>query len=440
MLTTPTPAASGGAKWVGVFRRIIRGMAQTILSSPPSPESQLAAASGLFRERFGHAATHGASAPGRVNLIGEHTDYNDGFVLPMAIERRTVVVAARRPEGLDVEPGDVDAIGPATARVVSQGVEGAAIFGVTDDLKPGAPKWGNYIRGVVAGMMDEGIDVGGFDMAIVSSVDRGGGLSSSAALEVAAATALEAVTGTRLDPVRKALICQQAEHEFAGVPCGIMDQFISTMGKKGHALLIDCLSHEATPVPMNDEDVVVLVVNTHVEHELSGGEYAQRRQACAYVSKELSVQSLRYVDMDMLNAARASLDDVEYQRARHVISENERTLAAAEAMRRGDWRRMGELMFESHASLRDDYQVSCDELDVLVSLAEERRGAGGVYGSRMTGGGFGGCTVTLLRADAAEDIAKHMVEGYRERTGIAASAFVTRAASGSEEWATDAHG
>ncbi len=405
-------------------------MARSVLSDAPPLEAQVERVRTLFRERFGHEATHAASAPGRVNLIGEHTDYNDGYVLPMAIERRTVVALARRPAGLDVEPGGVDAIGPTTARVVSEGMDGLAVFAVSDELKPGVPRWANYVRGVVVGLIGEGVDVGGFDMAVTSSVDRGGGLSSSAALEVSVATALEAITGKRLDPVRKPLICQQAEHQFAGVPCGIMDQFISSMGQKGHALLIDCLTHETRAVPLADPGVAVLVVNTHVEHELAGGEYAQRRQACGYVSKELSVQSLRYVDMDALDAARMSLDDVEYRRARHVISENERTLVAAEAMAGSQWGRMGELMFDSHASLRDDYQVSCKELDVLVELAAGHRGEGGVYGSRMTGGGFGGCTVTLLRAEAAEGVAASMLAGYRERTGIEATAFVTRAAGG----------
>jgi galactokinase len=379
---------------------------------------QVRVASERFALRFGRKPKFAAAAPGRVNLIGEHTDYNDGFVLPMAIERQTVVVA-------DLAPGGA-------ARVASTGQAALAQFAVNGSIAPGEPRWANYVKGVVAGCLAEGLDPGGFEALVDSTVPLGGGLSSSAALEVATATLLEALTAKRIDPVRKALLCQQAEHKFAGVPCGIMDQFIAALGKEGHAMLLDCRAHTTRMVPLADPAVSVLIANTNVKHELTGGEYAQRRSQCEQAARSLGVKSLRDASLAQLQEARGSLDALAFRRARHVIGEIARTTRAADAMVAGDWALVGELMFESHESLREDFEVSCPELDLMVTLAREFAPQRGVYGSRMTGGGFGGCTVTLLATDAVKAVSRHLHDRYKAQTGIEPLVFATRPAGGAQ--------
>ena len=359
------------------------------------------------------------AAPGRVNVIGEHTDYNDGFVLPMAIERYAVMAADKSAGGRntiqirdtvkDVEPVMIDMSVPA---------------------KPGTPKWGNYPRGVIAGFQARGIQPTGLDVLLHSTVPLGGGLSSSAALEVCTATLVEAVTGKKFDPVEKALLCQQAEHEFAGVPCGIMDQFISVMGRENHLLLLDCRSRQTELVPMNDPSVALLIVNTNVKHELGSGEYAKRRAQCEAAAKILGVPSLRDADPGALEAAKNRMAEVVYRRARHVIGEIERTLHAAEGIRASNWPTVGNLMYASHTSLRDDYEVSCAELDAVVDIAEAIGVKGGVFGCRMTGGGFGGCAVALVKTGAVEAISKKITADYKGQTGIEATLFVSRPAAG----------
>uniref|UniRef100_A0A8C7E7P5 Galactokinase n=1 Tax=Naja naja TaxID=35670 RepID=A0A8C7E7P5_NAJNA len=327
------------------------------------------------------------SAPGRVNLIGEHTDYNQGFVLPMAIQMRTVVVGSPREDGIiSITTTAEEAEEPKTVQL-SVPREGVS-------LKPGEPCWANYVKGLSTGPLP------GFDVVIESNVPIGGGLSSSASLEVAMYTFLQ-----QLSPVTKALVCQKAEHTFAMMPCGIMDQFISAMGKEGHALLIDCRSLETRLVPLTDPDLVVLITNSNVRHTLTGSEYPTRRRQCEEAAKLLGKASLREASMSDLEESRSLLNKEMYRRARHVIGEIERTSRAAEALEAKDYKRFGELMVESHNSLRDDYEVSCPELDELVAAAME---VPGVYGSRMTGGGFGGCTVTLLESGAAEKVLKHI--------------------------------
>jgi galactokinase len=369
-----------------------------------------------FRSFFGGPATHVAAAPGRVNLIGEHTDYNDGFVLPMAIERKTVIAARRRDDQ--------------RVRIMSTGVEGVAEFDIESDITPGEPAWANYVKGAIAGCMEFGLSPGGFDALIHSTVPVGGGLSSSASIEVATATLIEALTGKSIDPVQKALLCQKAEHDFAGMPCGIMDQFISTMGREGSALLIDCRSHKTKLVPMDGPDIEVLIINSNIEHELVDGEYAKRRAQCESAAQTMKIASLRDATMERLESVKTQLDDVIYRRARHVIRDNERTLITAQALESHDWKKVGANMFESHASLRDDFEVSTPELDLLVDLAAQRHPTGGVIGSRMTGGGFGGCTVTLVHADQAQDVIEFICKSYRKQTGTDAIAFTTRPAEG----------
>ncbi len=359
-----------------------------------------------------------AAAPGRVNVIGEHTDYNDGFVFPMAIERYTVIAGAPATSG-------------STVRLRSTAGETPATIDLSQPLAPAKKgSWFNYPLGVLVGFQSRGGKIAAFDALIHSTVPVGGGLSSSAALEVSTATLLETMTGQKLDPVDKALLCQKAEHEYAGMPCGIMDQFISVMGKADHLLLLDCRSRKTDLVPMTDPSVALLITNTNVKHELTGGEYAKRRAQCEAAAKILGVPSLRDANPEMLEGARGKMEEVVYRRARHVISEIERTLHAAEGVRASNWPTVGQLMYASHTSLRDDYEVSCPELDAIVEISLDLGPKGGVFGCRMTGGGFGGCTVALVESAKVTAISKRVAAEYERRTKIKPTLFVSRPAAG----------
>ena len=370
-----------------------------------------------FQKHYGRAPRWIVAAPGRVNVIGEHTDYNDGFVLPMAIERYAIMAA------------DV-AAAPGKISVYDTQFKQSALIEVTAPVSKGSPKWSNYIRGVLAGFQNRGVTLPALDVAFLSTVPLGGGLSSSAALEVCTATLIEAVTGKKIDPIEKALLAQKAEHDFAGVPCGIMDQFISALGREGHLLLLDCRTRKTELVPMSDPSVALLIINTNVKHELGSGEYAKRRAECEEAAKILGVKSLRDATPDQLEKAKGKLSEVVYRRARHVIGEIERTTHAAEGIRASNWPTVGVLMYASHAALRDDYEVSCKELDVVVDIAESIGLAGGVYGCRMTGGGFGGCCVALVKADAVDAITQKIAADYKAKTGIDAAIFASRPAAG----------
>jgi galactokinase len=386
--------------------------------SPPL-EEHAAAAERRFAEIFGSPPQWLAAAPGRVNLIGEHTDYNGGFVFPLAIERYTVIAARPgEPQGDD-----------ATVRAYSAMFEEMAEFSLKN-LQPKRRDWMSYLRGVFAGCAERGMTTGSLDLLVDSKVPLGGGLSSSAALEVATATLLEAVTGCTLEPVAKARLAQKAEHEYAGMPCGIMDQFSSTLGEAGRLLLIDCRSETAELVPLDDADVAVLIVNSNVKHELTGTEYADRRSQCFEAARRLGAEMLRDVTSEQLENEQAKLDLLLYRRARHVVTENERTLQAAAALQDRDWPQVGELMYASHASLRDDFEVSCPELDALVEIAQSIGRSGGVIGARMTGGGFGGSIVALVEAARVREIAERMSTAYKDRLGLAATPFVTKPARG----------
>jgi galactokinase len=370
-----------------------------------------------FQKHYGRPPRWIAAAPGRVNVIGEHTDYNDGFVLPMAIERYAVMAAD-------------EAAAPGKFSVYDIHFKESAVIDISGAVTKGEPKWSNYIRGVLAGFQQRGTKIPALDVGFMSTVPFGGGLSSSAALEICTATLLEAVTGRIIDPIEKALLAQKAEHEFAGVPCGIMDQFISALGREGHLLLLDCRTRKTELVPMSDPSVALLIVNTNVKHELGSGEYAKRRAQCEEAAKILGVKSLRDATADQLEAARDKMTDVVYRRARHVIGEIERTVYAAEGIRQSNWPTVGQLMYASHYALRDDYEVSCAELDAVVEIAEDIGQEGGVYGCRMTGGGFGGCCVALVKASAVKAITIRMADDYRSKTDIQAAIFSSRPASG----------
>jgi galactokinase len=334
-----------------------------------------------FAACFGRESEVVVSAPGRANLIGEHTDYNDGFVLPFAIARRTAVAARAR----------------ADRRVVVESalVSGRVEFDLDETIEPGEPRWGNYVRGVVAECLvlasDEGpLDVRGFDAWVDSDVPVGAGLSSSAALEVAVAGVVETLAGRPIDPAAKAALCRRAEHRFAGVPCGIMDQMASVLAGEDTLLFLDCrdVTWRIIALPA---DVEVVVVDSELAHDLGEGEFALRVEQCAAAARLLGVPSLR--DATREDLERLANDPLLLRRATHVLEENERVLAAVQAIQTNDWEQLGALLDASHASLRDLFDVSRPEMDVLVDDLKRR----GALGARMTGGGFGGCAVALVR-------------------------------------------
>ena len=369
-----------------------------------------------FRKKCQLDATHVVYAPGRVNLIGEHTDYNGGFVLPLAIELGVYVAARRRDDQ--------------RVRLWSAQQGDPAEFEIGPQLARGEPSWSNYVRGVFAGLGQAGVNVPGFEALISATLPAGGGLSSSAALEVAFATLGESLTGTTLDPVKKAHLCQKAEHEFAGTPCGIMDQFAVVFGKAGHLLLLDCQSLERQSVPMEGNDVSLLVINTMVKHELSDGGYKSRRDDCHEAARLLGVRELRDASPSLISDAQSKLPERLFRRARHVVTENARTLLAVEALRHGDWPTLGKLMYASHASLTTDFEVSCAELNAVVGAAQGLGIERGMYGCRMTGGGFGGCCVALVRSSQATEIEEEIRASFRAQTGIEPTIFATRPADG----------
>ena len=356
-------------------------------------------------------------APGRVNLIGEHTDYNDGYVMPIAIELYTWVAAGRRPDRI--------------LRVHS------LHFGETIELPldefAGPPRqhWSDYIRGVAAVLEASGQKLSGANLVIQGQLPLGGGLSSSASLEISTALALMWASNFELPPLEMVRACQRAEHEYAGTRCGMMDQFIITFGRLQHALMLDCRSLEYRLVPI-PEHARVVVANSMLRHELAAGEYNRRRADCEAGVRTLQrhlpgVRALRDVTPAELESHKSDLPDPVYRRSRHVVSENQRVLGAAEALQAGDLDRVGQFMFESHRSLRCNYEVSSAELDVLVELASACQG---VYGARMTGGGFGGCTVNLVRSDAVERLQAQIAEGYARATGIIPALYVCSVAEG----------
>jgi galactokinase len=348
-----------------------------------------------------------------VNLIGEHTDYNDGLVMPMAIQQGIILEVRRR----------------STRHALLQTDRGDA--GVTVDLAapilPERRDWSMYLEGVLAGYQALGWEIPGFDLSVSATLPTGSGLSSSAALEVGMATVVETLCGRALPLVEKALLCQQAEHVFAGVPCGIMDQFAVTFGKAGHAMMLDCRSKKIRYVPMSQNEVSVLIINSGVKHSLADGQYAERRAQCASAAALLGVKSLRDVSLADWQSRSAQLPLLEFQRAHHVITEHERTLGYVQALETGDWGAAGGLMYGSHASLSTNYAVSCEELDLLVTMAQEIQG---VHGCRMTGGGFGGCVVALIHSTAATGIMAEFRSRYLQATGMDAKMFLTQAADG----------
>jgi galactokinase len=360
-------------------------------------------------------------APGRVNLIGEHTDYNDGFVLPMAIDQQTVVAVSPRPDRI--------------LRVWSLNLNETADLNL-DVLGSGRRgNWLDYIEGTAAALAASGVSLIGADIAIQSDIALGGGLSSSAALEMSLGKALAAISNSPLDNRTLALAGQTAEHVHVGINSGIMDQFTSVHAIAGHAILLDCRSITAKPIPLNLKGHRIVVCNSRVKHSLASSEYNQRRRDCERGIEMMrsalpGIRALRDIDFSDFSKYKSVLPDSVLRCCRHVITENARTLKAADALQAGDIAEMGVLMSASHQSLRDDYLVSCPELDLLVESAESQPG---VLGARMTGGGFGGCTITLVKENAIEDFKENVASRYRAETGLNPDIFVVNASNGASE-------
>ena len=369
----------------------------------------------LFIERYGRRPSLIARAPGRVNIIGEHTDYNDGFVMPIATDLATWTAAATRDDRL--------------VRVYSEAMGAPAEFSLDELQRFGG--WVDYLQGVAWALAQEAVELRGLDAVVVSSVPPGSGVSSSAALEVSWALAMLTAAGVELEPKRLALLCQRAENEFVGMKCGVMDQLASVLGRDGHAILLDCrsLDHELVPVPA--EEVAVVVMDTGVPRSLVDSEYNIRRTQCEEAARALGVPALRDASLADLEAVRDKLDETTFRRARHVITENARVHEAAGAFAAGDFERVGELINASHFSLRDDYEVSCPELDLICEIARVQEGC---FGARLVGAGFGGCAMALVEADVVERFASAVKGEYDARSGRTSTIFAVRAAEGASAW------
>jgi galactokinase len=369
-----------------------------------------------FRARYG-VNPRVYRAPGRVNLIGEHTDYNDGFVMPAALGFYCWVAASPRQDRKLV--------------ISSEEFPGPIEVLLSSDAVRPTHTWSDYSIGVAAELEKAGFALTGANLLIHGEVPIGAGLSSSASIEVATGLALAAESGISIDRTRLACLCQRAENDFVGMRCGIMDQFISLYGRANHALMLDCRSLQFELVPIPDS-VRLVICNTGVKHELAGGEYNRRRQECEEAVRSLKkalpgIRALRDVSLEELKKHRGLLSEVVYKRAHHIVTENARVLNGMEALRAGDLRQFGVYMAESHQSLRDLFEVSCAELDLMVELANR---APGVFGARMTGGGFGGATINLVEESRAAAFAESVATGYQKETGIVPTIYICMPADG----------
>lgn len=357
-------------------------------------------------------------APGRVNLIGEHTDYNDGFVCPMAIDKHTTIVCTPRSDKV--------------IRMHSVTSNQTTEFSVESAVPREPPAWSLYPRGVAEALRQKKLLTHGMDALVYSTVPIGGGLSSSASFEIATGLALLTLNDTSMKPMELAMAGVWAEHNYPKMPCGIMDQTISVMGESGHALLLDCRSEAVKQVPLDDPALRIVIANSNVKHELVQGEYTARRHQCeaavAWLGKKIpGLKSLRDVTLHQLEDSRMGMDPTVYKRAHHVITEIQRTTEFAAALEKRDYERCGMLMVQSHVSLRDDYAVSAPELDTLVDTAT---GVPGVFGARMTGGGFGGCIVALTTDKVVEPLTQKLLADYKKKHQKIATIFATVASQG----------
>jgi galactokinase len=376
-----------------------------------------------FAELYGDADGVGlARAPGRVNIIGEHTDYNEGLVMPIAIGRDTL--AAFRPNG------------SREVRVFTLGRDESATFSLDEDAFPRQPNWVPYVAGMARVLRDEGAELVGVDMVLHTTLPVGGGLSSSAALLVSTGLAFLSAADAELPRRLLALLGQKAENLHVGMKCGIMDQYVALFAETGHAVEIDCRSVQHQLVPCDVSMGRFIVCDTGVRHELASSEYNRRREQCergASVAAEVltgeSVSALRDLTPEDLSALTDELDETTFRRVRHVVTENARVIEAANAMRQRNPISLGVLMDASHDSLRDDYEVSCAELDAMVDIAREQTG---LFGARMTGGGFGGCTVSLVDIEHVDAFCTNVAAAYQEKTGIAPQVYVCSPQQGAE--------
>jgi galactokinase len=366
-----------------------------------------------FTRNFDGAPDLIVRAPGRVNLIGEHTDYNDGFVLPMAIDYDIRIAARARPDR--------------TVRLYSADLDNHDTFSLDDVRRVGdKPTWADYVRGVADVLQRDGFRLRGMDAAISGNVPRAAGLSSSAAMELAAITAFRRLSALDLDPVRAALLGQRAENEFVGMRCGIMDQFISSLGKANHALLIDCrsLGYELVPMPAGAR---VVVTDSAIRRGLVDSAYNERRAQCEEGARLMGVKALRDVTVEMFEAHQARLPAVTARRCKHVVTEDQRTLDSVEALKRGDLAAFGKLMNASHASMRDWFEITTPDIDTLVEIQQNTPGC---FGARMTGGGFGGCTVAFVQDGAVQAVVEAIQAQYPARIGKTPRVYVCRATDG----------
>jgi len=376
----------------------------------------------MFNEAFGGEPEVTVEAPGRVNLIGGHTDYNDGFVFPIAIDRSVMICGRRRAD---------------RRLLMHQPAMGGSAEASLDRIeKDAAHPWANYILGVARELLDLGCALCGAELTVHGNVPIAAGLSSSAAMEVATATFFEALCGLAIDPVEVARLCQRAENSFVGMNCGILDQFVSKLSTQGHALMLDCRSLEYRHVPFDDPAVHVVIADTGVPRALIDSPYNTRRAECEQGARLLEtllgrpVKALRDVSLEAFRSVEAEMPDPLRSRCRHIITENARVLDAVAALDRGDLKRLGALLNESHVSLRDDYDVSADALNLMTDLL---RGLDGALGARMTGAGFGGCAMGLLHGldeKNVDDGCARVAARYRERAGLQPNLFTTRAAAG----------
>lgn len=366
-----------------------------------------------FKTHYGYSAELVIQAPGRVNLIGEHTDYNDGFVLPCAINYSTFIASKKRTDH--------------QVNVIAIDFDGKDSFELNKPIDKSEQGWANYVRGVFKYVQEAYPDFGGMDLIIHGNVPLGAGLSSSAALEVSIATTIKTLYNLPIAPKDLAKICQKAENKFVGMNCGIMDQFISTLGEKNHALLVDCRSLETQSISM-PTNLSVVIINSNVKHGLVDSEYNLRRQQCEEAAQILNVPKLRDATIEMLEQHKAKLSDVVYRRAKHIITENTRTLEAAKALSENNITKMGELMQAGHLSMKDDFEITAPAVDTLVDIVKSVLGNKG--GVRMTGGGFGGCVVALAPHDKVEPIRQAVEKEYKAQTGLKESFYICHAMDG----------
>jgi galactokinase len=373
-----------------------------------------------FKDTFNTAPTHVFQAPGRVNLIGEHTDYNDGFVLPCAINFQTSVAARPRQD---------DQVHMVAADYESE----EDTFTLHHPIAHHQTKlWANYIRGVFQGFQERNLKLSGLDLAVSGNIPQGAGLSSSAALEVAIGWALNTLSNLNLSPTDIALIGEKAENDFVGTKCGIMDQLISANGKEGHALLIDCRSLETKQISIPGE-MALVVIDSNVKRGLVESLYNDRRKECETAATLLNVKALRDIDEETFKTKEDELPPLIAKRARHVISENARTLEAAAALKDANLKALGHLMAASHLSMRNDFEITVPPIDALVGIAQNAIGSNG--GARMTGGGFGGCVIALAPRSEVAAIKEAVLHNYEAQTGLQATVHVCTAAGGARQLA-----